>query len=118
MKIRVEIEESIKIKKSKSEPFIKFRLFNMDTYLPIDLTGAKIEFIMEGAEEKTKTRKFKAPAGVVVSGMTGIGRYDFSTEDIEIPGNYYGKFEITFVNGDKIKVPVDREFIKIVVEDG
>ncbi len=53
MKIRMEVEKEIKIKKGSTKPSIHFRLFNMDTYLPIDLTGAETKFFMEGPENST-----------------------------------------------------------------
>jgi len=118
MNIRVEVEKEIKIKKGSTKPSIHFRLFNMDTYLPIDLTGAEIKFFMEGPENSTDIKKFQGEGDVVVSPLTGIGKYEWHPGDTDTPGIYKSDFEITLSDGIKIRVPDKDDFIMILVEDG
>ncbi|MFQ5788428.1 MAG: hypothetical protein ACE5H1_10675 [Thermodesulfobacteriota bacterium] len=111
------MEKEIKIKKGSTKPSIKFRLFNMDTYLPIDLTGAQINFFMEGPEGGADIKKFEGEGDVVVSPLTGIGKYEWHAGDTDTPGLYRAEFEIILSDGTKIKVPEGEEYIKIVVEN-
>ena len=117
MKIRVEVEKEIKIKKGSTKPFIQFRLFNMDTYLPIDLTGSQISFLMEGPEGSADIKRFEGEGEVVVSPLTGIGKYEWHAGDTDIHGLYRAEFAITFSDGTKMRVPAKDDFIMILVEN-
>jgi len=117
MKIRVEVEKEIKIKKGSTKPSIKFRLFNMDNLLPVDLSGAQIKFYMEGPEGSPDTNKFQGEGEVVVNPLTGIGKYDWHPGDTDTPGNFIAEFDITLSDGIKIRVPDKDDFIMILVEN-
>lgn len=117
MKLRVEVEKEIRIKKGSTEPSIQFRLFNMDNFLPVDLTGAQIKFFMEGPENSTDIKKFEGEGDVVVSPLTGIGKYEWHPGDTDTAGIYRSEFEINLKDGMKIKVPEGDQYIKIIVEN-
>ncbi|MDA2921357.1 phage baseplate upper protein [Desulfobacterota bacterium AH_259_B03_O07] len=117
MKLRVEVEKEIRIKKGSTEPSIQFRLFNMDNFLPVDLTGTQIKFFMEGPKDSTDKKKFQGEGEIVVNPLTGIGKYDWNPGDTDTSGTYRAEFQITFNDGVKIKVPLGEEYIKIVVEN-
>jgi len=117
MKLRVEVEKEIRIKKGSTKPSIKFRLFNMDNFLPVDLTGTQIKFFMEGPENSTDIKKFEGKGDVVVSPLTGIGKYEWHPGDTDTAGIYRSGFEITFSDGSRMRVPDKDEYIKIMIED-
>ena len=116
MKLRIEVEKSLKVKKGKTSPFVQFRLFDMDTFLPVDLTGAQIKFFMEGPEDSTDVKRIEGEGEVVVSPLTGIGKYEWNPGETEIPGSYRADFEVTLSDGTQVRVPEGREFITITIE--
>jgi len=117
MRLRIEVEKSLKIKKGKTSPPVQFRLFNMDTFLPVDLTGAEIRFFMEGPEGGADIKKLEGKGDVVVSPLTGIGKYEWKPGDTDTPGNYTAAFEITIRDGMKIRVPEGADYMRIEIED-
>jgi hypothetical protein len=118
MKLRIEVEKSLKIKKGHLKPPVQFRLFNMDTFLPIDLTGAQIRFLMEGPEDGANIKRLEGEGEVVVSPLTGIGKYEWNFGETDIPGSYIADFEITLSDGVKVRVPEGGAYIKVEIMDG
>lgn len=117
MKLRIEVEKSLKIKKGKASPSVQFRLFDMDTFLPVNLTGAQIRFFMEGPEDRTDVKRIEGEGEVVVSPLTGIGRYEWNPGETDISGSYRGDFEITLSDGTKVRVPDGGAYIKVEIVD-
>jgi hypothetical protein len=117
MRIRIEVEKSLKIKKGHTKPAAQFRLFNMDTLLPVDLTGAEIKFFMEGPERDADIKKLEGKGDVVVSPLTGIGKYEWHPGETDIPGSYRADFEITLSDGAKVRVPEGGAYIKVEIVD-
>jgi hypothetical protein len=118
MKLRIEVEKSLKIKKGKTSPPAQFRLFDMDTLLPVNLTGAEIRFFMEGPEDRTDLKRIEGEGEVVVSPLTGIGKYEWNPGETDIPGSYRADFEITFSDGVMVRVPDGGAYIRVEIEDG
>jgi hypothetical protein len=117
MKLRIEVAKSLKIKKGKTSPSVQFRLFDMDTFLPVDLTGAKIKFFMEGPEDRTDVKRIEGEGEVVVSPLTGIGKYEWKQGETEIPGSYRADFEITLSDDTEVRVPECEGYIKVEIVD-
>ena len=117
MKLRIEVEKSLKVKKGKTSPSVQFRLFDMDTFLPVDLTGAQIKFFMEGPEGRTDVKRIEGEGEVVVSPLTGIGKYEWNPGETEIPGSYRADFEVTLSDGTEVRVPESGEYIKVEIVD-
>ena len=117
MKLRIEVEKSLKIKKGKINPSVQFRLFDMGTFLPVNLTGAQIKFFMEGPEECTDVKRIEGEGGVVVSPLTGIGKYEWKPGETEIPGSYRADFEVTLSDGTEVRVPEGGAYIKVEIVD-
>jgi hypothetical protein len=118
MKLRIEVDKSFNIKKGKISPPVQFRLFDMDTFLPVNLTGAQIKFFMEGPENRTDSRRIEGEGEVVVSPLTGIGKYEWNPGETDIPGSYRADFEITLSDGTKVRVPESGGHIKVTIVDG
>lgn len=118
MKLRIEVEKSLKIKKGKIGPPVQFRLFDMDTFLPVNLTGAEIRFFMEGPEDRTNVKRIEGEGQIVVSPLTGIGKYEWHPGETDIPGLYRADFEITLSDGTQVRVPEGGAYIKVEIVDG
>ena len=117
MKLRIEVEKSLKIKKGKTSPSVQFRLFDMDAFLPVDLTGAQIRFFMEGPEDRTDVKRIEGEGEVVVSPLTGIGKYEWHPGETDLPGSYRADFEVTLGDGTEVRIPEGEAYIKIEIED-
>jgi hypothetical protein len=118
MRIRIEVEKSLKIKKGKTSPSVQFRLFDMDTFLPVNLTEAQIKFFMEGPEHGANIKRIEGEGEVVVSPLTGIGKYEWHPGETDTPGSYRADFEITLSDGVKVRVPEGEAYIKVEIVDG
>jgi hypothetical protein len=60
---------------------------------PVDLTGCTVVFQMR----KENDRRYTVNAlATVISPLTGQVRYDWSANDLAVPGEYQAQFEITF----------------------
>jgi hypothetical protein len=117
MKLRIEVGKSLKIKKGKASPSVQFRLFDMDTFLPVDLTGAQIKFFMEGPEDRTDVKRIEGEGEVVVSPLTGIGKYEWHPGETDIPGSYRADFEVTLSDGSEVRVPEGGAHIEVEIVD-
>ncbi len=118
MKLRIEVEKSLKIKKGKLSPGAQFRLFDMDAFLPVDLTGAQIRFFMEGPEGKNETKRIEGEGEVVVSPLTGIGKYEWHPGETDLPGSYRADFEVTLRDGTDVRIPEGVGYIEVEIVDG
>jgi hypothetical protein len=117
MKLRIEVEELLNIKRGKITPSVQFRLFDMDTFLPVNLTGAQIKFFMEGPEDRTDVKRIEGEGEVVVSPLTGIGKYEWHPGETDLPGSYRADFEVTLSDGTEVRVPEGGEYIKVEIVD-
>lgn len=117
MRLRIEVEKALKIKKGKTSPPVQFRLFDMDTFLPVDLTGAQIRFFMEGPEGQSKTKRIEGEGEVVVSPLTGIGKYEWHPGETDLPGSYRADFEVTLRDGTEVRIPEGGAYIEVEIVD-
>ena len=117
MKLRIEVEKSLRIKKGRTTPPVQFRLFDMDTFLPVNLAGAQIKFFMEGPEDHTNLKRIEGEGKVVVSPLTGIGKYEWNLGETDIPGSYRADFEIKLSDGTEVRVPEGGAYIKVEIVD-
>jgi hypothetical protein len=111
MKLRIEVGKSLKIKKGKASPSVQFRLFDMDTFLPVDLTGAQIKFFMEGPEDRTDVKRIEGEGEVVVR------KYEWHPGETDIPGSYRADFEVTLSDGSEVRVPEGGAHIEVEIVD-
>jgi hypothetical protein len=72
---------------------------------PINLTGATVTFTMTRVGGGTS--KVAAAACTVVSATSGTVRYDWAAADTNAPGDYYGRFKITWPSANTQEVPDD-----------
>lgn len=91
------------IKKNDREPAFRAKLFQDDA--PAPLTGATVKFLMklEGAMPSAAPKV--SAAATIVDPVNGIVRYDWATDDTNIPGNYRAEFEVTYANGKSRTFP-------------
>lgn len=118
MKLRIEVEKSLKVRKGKTSPSVQFRLFDMDTFLPINLTGAEIRFFMEGPGDRADLKRIEGEGEVVVSPLTGIGKYEWNPGETDVPGSYRADFEVTLSDGTRVRVPDGGAYIEVEIVDG
>lgn len=58
-----------------------------------DLSGLSVTFSMVNAADGTT--KINAASATVVTGLTGEVSYSFESGDVDIPGIYWGAFQVT-----------------------
>lgn len=118
MKLRIEAQKSFKIKRGKTSPSVQFRLFDMDSFLPVNLTGAQIKFFMEGPQDRADVKRIEGEGEVVVNPLTGIGKYEWHPGETDIPGSYRADFEITLSDGARVRVPESGAYIEVEIVEG
>lgn len=108
-----------KIKQGDLLPVLEAQLVTLDAdgevEGPQDLTGATVVFTMRN--KKTNEIKINEQAATVTDILTGMVEYEWSGDDTDTPGSYYGEFEamfsskpLSFPNGKKgfdIKITPD-----------
>ena len=77
-----------------TEPAITAVLQRLST--PEPLAGATVRFQMRGADDKRYT--VNAPA-TIIDANAGSVKYVWGASDLNVPGEYYVQWEVTFVSG-------------------
>ena len=63
----------------------------------VDVTGAGIKFSMTNLAKRTV--KVQLATATIVDGTNGIIKYNQSAGDVDEPGDYLCKWQVTFVGG-------------------
>lgn len=85
-------------------PTLRVQFITEENQLPVDLTSADfVHFIMVPAVGASP--KVKALAEIEIPRTNGIVRYDWLTGDTNLPGEYLGEWQVTWVGGKKQTFP-------------
>lgn len=87
-----------KIKQGDLLPVLEVQLVTLtsdgEVEGPQNLTGSTVVFTMRN--KRTNEIKVNEQSATVVDALTGMVKYEWSGNDTNIPGSYYGEFEATF----------------------
>lgn len=99
------------IRKNDRLPELRVTLTDA-TGVPVDLTGATVEFHMKAPRAATA----KVDAAAIKGAGVGEVRYPWAAADTNAAGRYWGEFEVTFGDGRKQTFP-NQGYTRILVTE-
>jgi len=88
----------LELTQGDTAPDIQYKLHEAgNPNAPLDLTGATVAFQMRKPDDRRYT--VNAQATVDADPTTGLVTYEWGPNDLAVPGEYQGQFEVTYQDG-------------------
>jgi len=102
------------IKRNDTLPAVSASLLD-PTGNPVDITGATVDFIwrLSSADRTTAV----SGSAVLIDSVNGVVKYNWKDGETDVPGIYFGEFEVVFGSGDTLTVPNTSNLVLRIFDD-